>query len=371
MGERTATRLAVVSRAFARRLRSPGTRRAPRSPARVLVAHNLLLGDTIMLSPLIAKLRANHPRAEITMTVPPAIAPLYAGAPWGVRALPFSPRDADTARALVEEGPFDLAIVPGDNRQAWLAAAMGARHVVAHSGDTPATKNFFVDDQRPYRNTPAAWGDLVADLVDGPDAPPYAPGDWPDPPALPGDRPRKPYVVLHLGASTPLKLWPADRWMSLAASFARLGLGVVWSAGPGEEHLVAECDPAHRHASTAGRLDLAQLWHLLAGASLLVAPDTGVAHLGRATWTPTVALFGPGSATVCSPGRFWRDSPWRAVTIEDFPCRDQRLLFRRELDWVRRCTRTTAECEAPRCMQAIGVDRVLAVAQELLAKERQ
>jgi ADP-heptose:LPS heptosyltransferase len=370
MGERFATRATVVARALARRMVAPGRAHAPRNPVRILVAHHLLLGDTIMLSPLLAKLRANHVAADIAMTVSPAFLPLYEGRPWGVRALPFSPRDASTARELIREGPFDLAIVPGDNRHSWLAAAMGARHVVAHAGDVPARKNWFVDDARPYPSQPGAWGDLVAALVDGREAPAYSRGDWPDPPALPADRPKTPYVVMHLGASTPLKLWPADRWMSLAATFAARGYGVVWSAGRGEEHLVAECDPERRHPSTAGRLDIAQLWHLLAGAKLLVAPDTGVAHLGRATFTPTVAIFGPGSAVVCSPGHFWQGTPWRAVTIADFPCRDQTLLFRRDLPWVRRCTRTTAECAAPRCMQAISVETVLATANELLAQAR-
>ena len=57
-----------------------------------------------------------------------------------------------------------------------------------------------------------------------------------------------------------------------------------------------------------GALDLAQLWHLLAGAELLVAPDTGVAHLGRIVGAPTVTLFGPGSALLCGAGDFWRDA---------------------------------------------------------------
>ena len=76
------------------------------------------------------------------------------------------------------------------------------------------------------------------------------------------------------------------------------------------------------------------------GARVLVSPDTGVAHLGRAVWIPTVTLFGPGSAQLAGPGSFWRDTPWRAVGRDPFPCRDQRVLFRREIDWVRRCHRT-------------------------------
>ncbi len=366
MGERFATRASVVSRALGRRLAARGLSAAPEDPASILVAHHLLLGDTIMLTPLLAKLRANHPRARIAMTVPRAFVPLYGARPYGVDALPFSPRDPASARALFGEGPFDLAVVPGDNRQSWLAAAMGARHIVAHAGDSPAPKNWLVDDARPYGG-PGAWGDLVADLVRGREPEPFARGDWPAPPAAPADEPRSPYAVLHVGASTPLKQWAPDRWAALAEALAARGLAVVWSAGRGEEAIVERCDPARRHASVAGRLDLAQLWHLLAGAALLVSPDTGVAHLGRLAFTPTVTLFGPGSAVICGPGRFWRNVPGRAVTVDPFPCRDQAILFRRELPWVRRCGRSTAECAEPRCMQALGVADVLAAAGELLA----
>ena len=100
------------------------------------------------------------------------------------------------------------------------------------------------------------------------------------------------------------------------------------------------------------------MWHLLAHAGVLVAPDTGIAHLGRVVGVPTVALFGPGSAQLCGAGEFWRDAPYRAVTVDPFPCRDQRTLFKREIAWVRRCQRTLAECAAPRCMHAIGVEDV-------------
>jgi hypothetical protein len=69
---------------------------------------------------------------------------------------------------------------------------------------------------------------------------------------------------------------------------------------------------------------------------------------------------------LCGPGDFWGDAPQRALTVDPFPCRDERLLFGRELDWVRLCTRTTAECASPRCMEAIGVDRVVAALDEML-----
>lgn len=363
MGERFNTRATVVAHALARSL----WRKSAGGPVRrVLIAHNLLLGDTLMLTALLAKLRAAHRDADLVLLASPAIVPLYSRRPYGVRALAFRPSESSTARALLDEAPFDLAYVVGDNRYSWLAAALRSRHIVAHSGDRPFTKDLFVDEHRDYASSPATWSDMVADLADGPEPPPYAPGQWQAPDAAPFDAPRAPYAVLHVGASTPLKRWLPERWNALALALAERGLAVAWSAGRGEEAIVTQCDPERRFTSYAGRLDLAQMWHLVAGARLLVSPDTGVAHLGRVTLTPTATLFGPGSATLLGNGRFWREAPWRAMTVEDFPCRDQQVLFRRRIEWVRRCGRSTAECAEPRCMHAIGLQQVLHTVDSLL-----
>jgi ADP-heptose:LPS heptosyltransferase len=351
----------VVARALAARATRPRVR--PTAVRRILIAHHLLLGDTLMLTPLVAKLRARHPDAEIAMTVPRAIAPLYATNPYGVRALPWDPRYANPA--LFAETGFDIAYVPGDNRYAWLAAAMRSRWIVAFAGDPNRRRNWIVDELRPYADRPAAWGDMVATLVDGPAPRPFRNADWLPPSAAGFKMPPQPYAVLHVGASSPLKLWPAERWAALAASLAALGITPVWSAGRGQEDIVSACDPDQRFASFAGLLDLVQLWHLFGQAKLFVAPDTGVTHLARIVGVPTIALFGPGSAVLTGAGDFWRDAPFRALTIDPFPCRDQRILFRREIPWVRRCARTLAECPEPRCMQAISLDQVVAAATEL------
>ncbi|HKP66579.1 MAG TPA: glycosyltransferase family 9 protein [Casimicrobiaceae bacterium] len=317
-----------------------------------------------MLTPLLKKLRTRHPNADIAMTVPTAIAPLYATRPYGVRALPFDPRQS--AATLYAEAPFDIAFVPGDNRYAWLAAAMRARWIVAFAGDRPAAKSWPVDDLIEYSQRPAAWGDLVAQLCDGPPPAPYRTREWPAPPATTFSLPARRFAVLHVGASSPLKQWAGERWRAIADSLDARGIAPVWSAGASEVALVDAIDASRRYTSFAGKLDLAQLWHLLAGAAVLVAPDTGVAHLGRIVGTPTIALFGPGSAVLCGAGDFWRDARYQAVTIDPFPCRDQRVLFKRDIEWVRRCGRSVTECPQHLCMPAIGVDIVERTIVEML-----
>lgn len=362
---RFAGRTQVIARALFERLASGGRRSRSIDPERILIAHHLLLGDTLMLTPLVAKLRERHPAADLVMALPEAYAPLYVRAPYGLRAIGWDPR-RPAASPLWGERGFDLALVPADNRMSWLALALGARWIVAFAGDRPASKSWPVDEQWRYPDRPAAWGDMVAALIEGPPPAAYRPAAWLSPPAASAEGlPATPYAVLHVGASTPLKQWQAANWTKLAALLEGSGIEPVWSAGADEKAIVRACDPQSRYRSLAGALALPQIWQLIAGARVLVSPDTGIAHLGRIVGTPTVALFGPGSVTLTGAGAFWREVPYRAVSVEPFPCRDQRTLFKREIAWVRRCERSLAECPHPRCMDAIGVDAVTAAIASL------
>lgn len=367
MSGRLPSRLVVLLLAFWCSLTTLGRRRPVPAPRRILIAHHLLLGDTLMLTPLLSKLRARFPDAEIVMTVRKAMAPLYQHCPYGVLACAYDPCDITTLFSLIKRGGYDLALVPGDNRYSWLARALKAKWIVAFAGDRPAYKNWPVDELVPYPNIPAAWGDMMAGLIHGPAPLPYAVSQWPAPDYTPFSLPQTPYCILHVGASTPLKLWGGGKWHALADDLAQRGFTVVWSAGKSEQKYISEIDPAGRYHSYAGKLNSAQLWRLIKHAALLICPDTGVAHLGRIVGAPTVALFGPGSVVICGAGDFWRFSPYRAVTVDDFPCRDQRTLFKREIAWVRRCGRNTRECPAPACMQAIEVADVERVTMGLLA----
>ncbi|HXI37578.1 MAG TPA: heptosyltransferase, partial [Burkholderiales bacterium] len=203
---RFGVRARVVGQALALRL-VRGPRQRPGEVRRALVAHHLLAGDTLMLTPLLAKLRAVYPGAEIAMTVRRALAPLYAGRPYGVDALPFDPRDKGALRDLLDaSNGFDLAIVPGDNRYSWLAAALDSAWVVAFAGDRPAAKSWMVDELVPLPETPMAWSDMNPRLVPGAFAGKYDPADWPAPPFRPFEAPAKPFCVFHVGAGSPLRL---------------------------------------------------------------------------------------------------------------------------------------------------------------------
>jgi ADP-heptose:LPS heptosyltransferase len=358
MSTRTLNRMRSLGRAALSSMR-PAARARPENPRSILVLHELLLGDTMMLAALFARLRARYPQATIYTTVKPELLPLFSARPYGVAPLAYSERSPDALGVLAPAHAADLVLVPGENRDALTARAIGAGWVVAFSQARPAWKNWMPDELVDFPARSSNLADIFASLAGAAPAElRYRAGDWPAPACRAFPLPQKPYCVLHIGARSPLRHWPAARWTALASKLER-DYQVVWSAGPGETQLVDEVDPARRFASFAGTLDLAQLWHLVAGAELLVTLDTGVAHLAKLTWTRTVCLFGPGSAPLLGRGEFFRDAPFTEVTVPDFPCRDRHQLFKREVVWVRHCARTLDECDRPRCMEALALEDVM------------
>lgn len=117
-------------------------------------------------------------------------------------------------------------------------------------------------------------------------------------------RNRGEHVVLHPGAASGSRRWPAERWAQVAAALVGRGHRVLLSGGPDERELcaaVAATAGLPPQASTAGDLDLGGLAALVGSARLLVCNDTGVAHLATALAVPSVLLFGPVSPAIWGP----------------------------------------------------------------------
>ena len=361
---RTANRVRALAGALARALALPRTSMRPPAPRKILVLHELLLGDTLMLAPLLAALRSHYPEATLFVTSNPAYASLFSGKPYGATVLPYSERRPDALHALARARNCDLAVLPGDNRHAIAARAIGAKWIVGFAGGRPAWRNRAVDELVEWPSKPTALADIFA-LLSGLepseiDKLHYGEGDWPAPAFEPFERPSSPYAVLHVGAGSPLRLWEAEKWRAVAEALAERKIDVAWSAARHETALVQAIDPLGAYRSFAGRLDLGQLWNLLAGARAAVTLDTGIAHMAKLTRTPVTTLFGPGSAQLFGRGHFWSRNKFAEVTVPQFSCRDQRTLFKREIGWVRRCNRTVPECPRARCMEAIAPAQVIA-----------
>lgn len=114
-----------------------------------------------------------------------------------------------------------------------------------------------------------------------------------DLPAPPGAPARRGAVVIHPGAASAARRWPAERWAEVAAG---LGGDVVLTGSGGERALcqgIAAAAGLPPAAVLAGSTDLVGLAAVVAAARLVLCGDTGVAHLATALGTPSVVLFGP------------------------------------------------------------------------------
>lgn len=348
-------------------------RKRPEQPKSVLIAHHLLLGDTLMLTPMLARLRHFYPDAAIYFLVSDQFVCLYEKSPFGAQVIGYNPRSVRSyfnLRKIIKA--TDVAFIPGDNRFSILAYSLGAKWIVAFR-ELPKywLRNVFVDEFVALPESPINWEDMNSLLIRLDCNDPYNKEcniqynkkDWPAPSFEEYQRPVN-YVVLHVGASNPLRYWRAEKWLELANRLETLGYQVVWTASSQQRHLIQQIDPDNKFQAYCD-LSLAQLWNLIEYAELVVCPDTGIAHLAKITDTPVIVLFGQGSDILFGKGEFFNNIRfYKAIIVDDMPCRNQNLLFKRPVAWVRRCNRTVKDCSHNVCMDQISVDVVYQAAIE-------
>lgn len=358
MGSKLTGRLLVLGLALLRQVMRQSFDPA-RNYRRILIAHHLLLGDTLLLTPMLAKLRARYPDSEIWMTVSPAFENLYDGKPYGVQVLPYHPREVGTLLPWLRLGEFDLALIPGDNRYSWLARALGARCIIALKSDVNDWKNWQVDQFVALPTIPRTLAEIFEDMVDGQKPPAFETGQWPTRQTH-LNLPQEPYCILHVSARNPLRQWPIVNWQQIGLYLRGRGYCIVWSTAPGEDAVLNAIKPEISDISFPGTLNLKELRYLISKASLLITVETGIAHLCRITGTPSVVIYGQGNPALHGSEPFWNiASPMEALFKADVSCRNQSHLFKRQIPWVQRCDRGQEDCSLPICINAILPEHVL------------
>jgi ADP-heptose:LPS heptosyltransferase len=102
----------------------------------------------------------------------------------------------------------------------------------------------------------------------------------------------RPIVVVHAGASVAERRWPKERFAAVADAVAAAGARVILT-GTADEAPIADGVAAamdHEPLNLAGQTPLDELAAIVAGATLVVGNDTGVAHLADALRTPSVIV---------------------------------------------------------------------------------
>ena len=266
---------------------------APGGRPRLVVLRALGLGDLLTALPALRALADAFPGHRRALAAPAALAPLaeLSGAVNEVvPAAPLAPLPGrlagpDVAVNLHGRGPESHRVLTALRPRRLIAFACPAAGVGG-----PAWRA----DEHEVRR----WCRLLAES-----------GVPADPARLdlpaPGRDPRaEGATVVHPGAASAARRWPAERFAAVARAERRDGRPVVVTGGPDEAAAaaaVARAAGLPAAAVLAGRTDLLGLAAVVASAARVVCGDTGVAHLATALGTPSVVLFGPTAPALWGP----------------------------------------------------------------------
>jgi ADP-heptose:LPS heptosyltransferase len=269
----------------------------------VVVLRTLGLGDLLTGVPALRALREAYPDADITLAAPSVLTPIAAlsGAVDGVAdTAPLTPLHPGLHGA-------DLAVdldgrVPESTRLL-LATRPGRLIGFAHPA-VPATRG--LPRWTPDEHEVIRWCRLLTEC-----GIPADPGRLRlPPPTVPSPAPGA--VIVHPGASSAARRWPAGRWAAVARQLRADRLRVVVTGSPDERGLAEEVATEaglSSYSVLAGRTGLTTLAALTAEAGLVLSGDTGIAHLAAAYERPAVTLAGPVPPRLGGPPR----RPWHAV----------------------------------------------------------
>ena len=374
--------LRVAGRALATR-----PRRATGGPTRVLLLRPDHVGDVLLTAPAVALLRASLPGARLDYVVGPWSADAARHGPTVDRVWPLAyPGFTRRRRAnlvapyavLVREAArlrrerYDLAVVfrPDHWWGALLALAAGvpvrvggltaeSAPLLTHTYTAPPSEHAADQSLSMARLALQACGAPHADLCDSAMFAVTEPAgaaavDLWTRYGLEG----RTVIGIHPGAGTPLKSWPNEHWAKVVDGLLSDGLRVVLVGAPDDGPLLAAIKTHFARepvpAACGQSLDVSAA--LYQRCALVIALDSGAAHLAAAVGTPTVRLYGPAPPDTFGP---W---PRRA---------DQHVLMTRRLACVPCGHLEAPPCGAralPACMLALGVDDVLNVARAQLAR---
>ena len=352
---------------------------SPKTPQHILVRGTNWIGDAVMTTPALRRLRAVFPAAHITLLTGPRTAGLFAASKL-VDELLLYHRQEEGARAflrmvrVLRARRFNLALLFQNAFEAALLTWAGGvplrlgyaaqrrslllthrlqrtpehrnRHQVNDYLDLVKLAERVCGVAEPFSSTTA---ELLPELVAGADQLREAEMllrqyglDWQ----------QRPLVALNTGATNSrAKCWPVERFAALGdALIKQCNAQIVLIGAPAERANAAQVLAQMRlpkAINLAGETTMAQLIGLLACCDLLVSNDTGPAHIAAALGRPTLTIFGPTNE--------WETAPTGA----------RAALIRAEGIECARCMHRDCPIDH-RCMTRLGVEVVVERAAELL-----
>ncbi|WP_333843199.1 glycosyltransferase family 9 protein [Pelomicrobium sp.] len=362
-------------------------RRAPAMPPRhVLVIVTRRIGDVLLATPLIRSLKRAWPEARVDALV-------FQGTEGGLAANPDihrihtvaeRPGAVEHARfyaALLRRYDIALSVLTGDRPTLYAFAAGRWRAGLLNPRPKEAWKQRLLHRWIPFDDLETHTVRMNLRLAELLGIPPIAevvvgwsPRDQALVQALTlGTRPGH-YAVLHPYPKFNYKKWYPAGWRQLAAWLDRQGLRIVLTGGAGAEERAYVAAVAERlpggALNLAGRVSLAMLGPLLAGAAVYVGPDTAITHMAAAVGTPTVALFGPSNPVKWGPwpkGHPADQNPWQRIGSQRagnvFLLQGRKHCVPCMLEGCERHVQSYSDC-----LQELPASRVIEAVQTLLAE---
>jgi ADP-heptose:LPS heptosyltransferase len=281
-----------------------------RAAKKIIVVDFGFLGDSVHLVPALWEIKRHYPAAELHTLSATVGAELLGLAPcvdraWAFPLTPKSPpwwRHWNILWALRRER-FDAAFnFSGSDRSIFVTAFLGARWTLAWEAGRKHFWNRWLSAEwveRGSRDLPvfeqrrqvlAAAGFALEGARFDLHLPQEA-QQWAE--TAVGDRP----VHLSINASTPLKEWPLENWITLAkallAQNSSLRLAATASARPREQERLQALAAAvnNPRLSCFAGLSMARLAALLQRCRLHIGADSGVLHMALAFGVPTLTVF--------------------------------------------------------------------------------
>lgn len=161
--------------------------------------------------------------------------------------------------------------------------------------------------------------------------------------------PNLPYVVVHMGAGSPLKEWPEGKWADLVKALISDGNQLVFT-GRGEREAAAierVCRSAGAGVNLSDRLGWNDWVELIRGAQMVVGVDSSAGHIAAATHTPAVLIY----------SGMTNNAQWR-------PLADNCEILRHPTPCAP-CYRSTG-CSTMACVRQVEVRQVLEVCRRVL-----
>ena len=341
----------------------------------ILVINLMHIGDLMLVTPVLRTLRANYPKARISLLADKKLADLVQYNKWIDECLLIDKKGVDDSLLnfiryifSLRKKKFDLVInLHRNERASALAAFSGADRIVGYS--KPGFSMFFsqvLPNLKAVKHQIHSHFDVLEQAVgiekidDGglemwlpKEAEERAEKIWQE-----HFTPGKKVVALNIGASWKTKRWIDSYFAQCADQLIEEGYELAFFGGHMDLEIVEACIGQMKHKDSksytvlTGKVSLAELGALLKKCALFITTDSGPMHVGVAQNVPIVTMFGASPV----PGFYPYDAKDVLIKTPE-PCHPCGI-HECPLDGERHMA----------CMKNITVDIVMKYVHELLEK---